>query len=278
MPRTGQTYSPPPGTAAVSGQPIDSAAFNLLVADLASALTGSLARAGGSMSGNIAMTAAKLTGLGAGTGAGDSVRFEQLLGLSGITPTDGNFVVGDGAGFVGESGATARTSLGLGTMAVQAASAVAITGGTITGITDLAVADGGTGASTLTGLLQGNGTSAITGGATVNDGNWSGTDLAVANGGTGGSDAATARTNLGAMAVTTTGQLPVGSYALLIYTSGTAVPDGSTTSGANLQLVVFEGVEVRDTGGTIQTGTWTNISGRTMDFDDYHTGYWLRSA
>ena len=41
-----------------------------------------------------------------------------------------------------------RTALGLGTMAVQAASAVAITGGTIAGITDLAVADGGTGAST----------------------------------------------------------------------------------------------------------------------------------
>jgi hypothetical protein len=35
-----------------------------------------------------------------------------------------------------------------GTMAAQAASAVAITGGTIVGITDLAVADGGTGAST----------------------------------------------------------------------------------------------------------------------------------
>lgn len=35
-----------------------------------------------------------------------------------------------------------------GTMASQAASAVAITGGSITGITDLAIADGGTGAST----------------------------------------------------------------------------------------------------------------------------------
>lgn len=37
---------------------------------------------------------------------------------------------------------------GLGTMATQNANAVAITGGSITGITDLAVADGGTGAST----------------------------------------------------------------------------------------------------------------------------------
>ncbi len=39
-------------------------------------------------------------------------------------------------------------SLGLGTMAYQNATAVAVTGGSITGITDLAVADGGTGAST----------------------------------------------------------------------------------------------------------------------------------
>ena len=49
------------------------------------------------------------------------------------------------------SASTARTNLGLGTMATQAASSVAITGGSITGITDLAVADGGTGASTASG-------------------------------------------------------------------------------------------------------------------------------
>lgn len=50
-----------------------------------------------------------------------------------------------------------------GTMSTQNANAVAITGGSITGITDLVVADGGTGASTFTdgGVLIGNGTGAV---------------------------------------------------------------------------------------------------------------------
>jgi len=45
----------------------------------------------------------------------------------------------------------ARGTLGLGSMAVQAANGVSISGGSIAGITDLAVADGGTGASTAAG-------------------------------------------------------------------------------------------------------------------------------
>ena len=53
----------------------------------------------------------------------------------------------------------------LGTMASQNANNVSITGGTITGITDLAVADGGTGSSSLTAnsVVLGNGTSALSG-------------------------------------------------------------------------------------------------------------------
>jgi hypothetical protein len=45
----------------------------------------------------------------------------------------------------------ARSNLGLGSMAIQSKGAIDITGGTITGITDLAVADGGTGAGTAAG-------------------------------------------------------------------------------------------------------------------------------
>lgn len=83
-----------------------------------------------------------------------------------------------------------------------------ITGGTITGITDLAVADGGTGASSFTAntVLLGNGTSAFGTVAPSTSGNFlasngttwvSTTTLAVANGGTGASTSSGAATNLG---------------------------------------------------------------------------------
>jgi hypothetical protein len=47
------------------------------------------------------------------------------------------------------------------TVASLVITSATISGGTITGITDLTVADGGTGVSTLTGIVKGNGTSAF---------------------------------------------------------------------------------------------------------------------
>ena len=81
MARTGQTYSLPAGTAAVTGAVVDSSKFNTLTDDIATALTGSLARAGGSMSGALAMGANKITGLAAGTASGEAVRYEQAAKL-----------------------------------------------------------------------------------------------------------------------------------------------------------------------------------------------------
>ena len=94
-----------------------------------------------------------------------------------------------------------HTLTGLGTMAEQASNNVNITGGSITGITDLAVADGGTGASDASTARSnlGLGTIATQAANNVNitGGSITGiTDLAVADGGTGASTASDARVNL----------------------------------------------------------------------------------
>ena len=71
----------------------------------------------------------------------------DLTAIAGLDNSDGNVIVGSAGGWVAESGVTARTSLGLGTISTQGSDNVTITGGSITGITDVSVADGGTGAS-----------------------------------------------------------------------------------------------------------------------------------
>ena len=58
----------------------------------------------------------------------------NLTAIGDLAKTDGNIIVGNGSTWVAENGATARTSLGLGTIATQAASSVSISGGSITGI------------------------------------------------------------------------------------------------------------------------------------------------
>ena len=80
------------------------------------------------------------TTLGLAIGSDVQAYNAQLAAFAALSNSDGNFVVGNGSTFVVESGATARTSLGLGSMATQAANSVAITGGTISGIE----LDGGT--------------------------------------------------------------------------------------------------------------------------------------
>jgi hypothetical protein len=87
------------------------------------------------------------------TGAASAIATTPAAGDNSVNVATTNFV----------TSAISTATGTLGTMSQQNANAVAITGGTITGITDLAVADGGTGASTLSAnaVLLGNGTSAL---------------------------------------------------------------------------------------------------------------------
>ena len=155
--------------------------------------------------------------------------------------------------------ASARTNLGLGSIATQSSSNVYVTGGSITGITDLAVADGGTGASNSNdarlnlGLVIGTNVLAPTGDAsqltnfpTLNQ-NTTGTAsnvsgvVAVANGGTNATNVSDARTNLGlgtiatqnANSVAITGGSVTGITDLAIADGGTGA---STSSGARTNL------------------------------------------
>jgi hypothetical protein len=100
--------------------------------------------------------------------SGDPFTVAGTLVSSGTVDITGAFRLDGTAGASGQAlvsagGANTPTWSTLGTMAAQNSTTVAITGGTITGITDLAVADGGTGASTLSAnaVLLGNGTSAL---------------------------------------------------------------------------------------------------------------------
>ena len=92
------------------------------------------------------------TNLGVAIGSDVQAYNANLAEIAGLAKTNNNFIVADGNNFKLKSQADSRTALGLGALATA---------------------------------------------ATISNANWSGDDLAVANGGTGASTAAAARTNLG---------------------------------------------------------------------------------
>ncbi len=166
--------------------------------------------------------------------------------------------------------AAGRTQLGLGTIALQDASSVSITGGSITNITDILVADGGTGASTASGARTNLGLGTIStqnvNSVSITGGSITGiTDLAVADGGTAASTASGARTNLGLGTVATqnANALDFSTSATLVFgvSGGTmAASSGALTftGGSSTFAIVGAPLALSTTGGTDLTLSGSN--------------------
>jgi hypothetical protein len=117
-----------------------------------------------SVSGNFAVTGTTtLTGTLSGSTAAFSGAITSVSPAFSGTPTATTAAGGTNTTQIATTAFVQNATGALGTMSTQNANAVAITGGSITGITDLAVADGGTGSSSLAAnnVLLGNGTSAL---------------------------------------------------------------------------------------------------------------------
>jgi len=94
-------------------------------------------------SGDVSVSAVTSTELGYLDGVSSSIQDQidakgasnaNLTAIGNLAKTNGNLIVGNGSTWVAESGSTARTSLGLGTIATQASDNVSLTGGSITGL------------------------------------------------------------------------------------------------------------------------------------------------
>ena len=116
------------------------------------------------------------TNLGVAIGSDVQAYDAQLADIAGLTPTDSNFIVGNGSNFVLESGATARASLSLGSASTE---------------------DVGTGANNVVQLDGSSRLPAVDGSQLTGVTGTDSTKLAIANNLSDLNNAGTARTNLG---------------------------------------------------------------------------------
>jgi hypothetical protein len=211
------------------------------------------------------------------TVAGTLVASGQVVS-SGTLNVTGAFQLDATAGASGQAlvsagGSNTPTWSTLGTMAAQNSTTVAITGGTITGITDLTVADGGTGASSITAnsVILGNGTSTLSGNlvAPSTSGN-----VLKSNGTTWTSAAPTVPwvvSDVSSSSSITSGTTSYSIAANTLMVLGTAYSYMGGSSGASL------GVRIKNSGGTTLF-TYTLTGANENNGGDGGSGMSARSA
>ena len=218
---------------------------NLGLGSMATQNSTSVAITGGTISGITDLAIAD-----GGTGASTAADARTNLG---VTATGADTTYAYRANNLSDlaSASSARTNLGLGSMATQNSTSVSITGGAISGITDIAVADGGTGSSTASGARSNLGAAASGANSDITSLSGLTTPLSVSQGGTSGSSFTANNVLLGNG--TSSFQVVAPSTSGNVLTSNGTTWVSSAPAAYNLQYSLY----------TTGSGTWTCPTGVT---------------
>lgn len=219
-----------------------------------------------SLSGNFTTSGGAVLGAPTGGNKGNGTVNATGLFVNGVA-------VGTGAGSV------TSVAVSPGTTGLTVSGSPVTGAGTITIGGTLALANGGTGATTAAAARTALGLGALSTLATINNGQWSGTALAIANGGTGATTKETALTALGGIGVMAQALDPQGYVKL---TNGLYVMWGTTSAIAGVTNITYPvtltSFSIAVISGTTEVGTYTAQANSPSVTSATTTGFTIQSS